>query len=636
MVDIRRTLETLKAANAAYRNGTPFLSDAVYDGLEQELAAAVASASVKDADVLEAQRFLAEVGASVPDESPWVKVTHRVPMGSLSKVQDDDEFVAWLSTAGVRPLVWSEKLDGISVQISYVDGSLTRAATRGDGLVGEDITRNVTRMKGVVTRIQGFTGHIRGEIVLRRSDFATMSGDYANPRNAASGIAKRLDGTGSENLTVFAYQIVRDGGAQIQRKQDEFKILQRVGFPIPSWGTAADPRTILLARAGYNRDALDYDIDGLVVEYDDLAFMRSLGETNLRPKGATAFKFAHQTAVTTLRDIQWQVGNTGRVTPVAIFDAVTLAGASVEKATLHNLSQIQRLTSGLGFGVGDIIEVSRRNDVIPGVEALVSSSSRTAPLSPPLCCPACQTALTRDGEYLVCEGDNCPAQVVGAISRWVKKVGILGLGDATIAALVDAGLLYDPSDLYLLKNNLQLREVPVNGSRLGSSADAIVAEIEAKAVMPLSTLVGSIGIPLCSRSVCQTLVDHGFDTLDKMRQARLADIAAVPGMGETKAQAFVTGIRAKAQLIALLLGNGVRIKAKPVGSMTGLSVCFTGFRDTQLEQAFEQAGGSVKASVVKGLTYLVAKDAHGTSTKLTKARSMGVVVMTPDEFRALL
>jgi DNA ligase (NAD+) len=633
---LRTLLETLKAANAAYRNGTPILSDAVYDGMEQDLASMVANATIIDDAVLEARQFLASVGAEIPTDSPWVKVTHRTPMGSLNKAQDDAEFVNWLAAVGPRPLVWSEKLDGISVQIAYTDGTLTLAATRGDGLVGEDITRNVARMKGVVPRIPGFTGHVRGEIVLRRTDFANLAGQYANPRNAASGIAKRLDGTGCEHLTVFAYQIVREGGAQVQRKQDEFRILSRVGFFVPTWGMASDSHTIITTRSTYNRDALDYDIDGLVVEYDDLALMRSLGETNLRPKGATAFKFAHQTGATTLRDIQWQVGNTGRVTPVAIFDAVSLAGASVEKATLHNLSQIQRLTGGLGFGVGDRIEVSRRNDVIPGVEALVSIEGRTAPLPAPLCCPACQTTLVRDGEYLVCNGDECPAQVVGAISRWVKKVGILGLGDATIAALVDAGMLDDPSDLYLLNRVHRLRDVSINGSRLGSSADTIVAEIEVKAEMPLSTLVGSIGIPLCSRSVCQTLVDHGFDTLDKMRGALMADIAAVPGMGEVKAQAFVNGIRAKGTLINALLSNGVRIKSKPVGAMTGLSVCFTGFRDTLLEQAFEQAGGSVKASVVKGLTYLVAKDAHGTSTKLTKARSMGVVVMTPDEFRALL
>jgi DNA ligase (NAD+) len=248
----------------------------------------------------------------------------------------------------------------------------------------------------------------------------------------------------------------------------------------------------------------------------------------------------------------------------------------------------------------------------------------------PTQCPACESALVRDGEYLICRGEDCPAQVVGGISRWVKKVGVLGIGDAVIGALVDAGRVSDAADLYTLDPG-DIESVLVGGSRLGQSAHTIVAELRAKAEVPLHVLVGSTGIPMCSRSVCKTIVEAGFDTLDRMRGASKADIERIPGLGPAKADAFVDGLRTRAGLLNRLLTNGVRIKGKSVGSLTGKSMCMTGFRDPAMEAAFEAAGGVVKSSVGKGLTYLVAKDPNGASGKLDKARSLGTIVLSQQE-----
>lgn len=246
----------------------------------------------------------------------------------------------------------------------------------------------------------------------------------------------------------------------------------------------------------------------------------------------------------------------------------------------------------------------------------------------PTHCPECSTALAREGEYLVCRGEDCPAQVVGGISRWVKKVGVLGIGDAVIEALVDAGKIADAADLYTMNPN-DIESVIVGGSRLGSSAHTLVAELKSKVDMPLHVLVGSTGIPMCSRSVCKLIVEAGYDTLDKMKAARPTQIADISGMGSVKAQAFFAGLRTRLPLIERLLANGVRVKVQGVGPMTGLSVCMTGFRDAAMEQAIEAQGGTVKSSVGKGLTYLVAKDPNGASGKLDKARAMGTVVMSP-------
>lgn len=365
-MNIRETLDRLQAANDAYRRGNlPIMSDSAYDALEDQLAEMVAAADPSDPDVVAARAFLDSIGAP-PTDNGWAKVRHEVPMTSLNKAQDAADALAWAETVGPGDYLASEKMDGISISLRYVDGVLVRAATRGDGETGEDITRNVGRMKGVIRAIKGFSGHVRGEIALRRSDHSAHFPDYANPRNAAAGVAKRLDGVGSEHLTVYAYQISRaDGGASIRRKRDEFAVLERIGFHVPRWQVLPNIAEVIALRDGYDRDSLDYDIDGLVVEVDDLNRAAALGELNHRPKGAVAYKFAHMAAETTLRDVVWQVGKSGRLTPVAVFDPVMLAGARVERASLATPDRVTKLRLSKGCR----ILVSRRNDVIPRVEA---------------------------------------------------------------------------------------------------------------------------------------------------------------------------------------------------------------------------------------------------------------------------
>ena len=639
---IRNLLATIEGANLAYRAGVPVMTDAAYNTLVDGLEDMVVGADPTDPDVLAARAWLATVGA-VPDaDSKWVKVRHAAPMTSLNKAVTPQELADWHASCGKRTgLVVSVKCDGASVSLKYSNGVLVQALTRGDGDVGEDITRNVKRMKGIVHTINGFTGHLRGEIVLLHSDWKKHFPTKANPRNAAVGTAKREDGVGSEHLTVLHYQMLRDGGTPITRKSIEFRALEKVGCAVARWELVADFAGVVAIYDRFvktDRATTDFDIDGLVVEFDDLSVMETLGDLNKRPRGAVAAKFPPDAKETTLRDIRWQVGKSGRVTPVAEFDAVSLAGANVSNATLHNLSNIRTLCKPLGvphLRVGDVLIASRRGDVIPGIESLLKSNGGLA-LAPPDECPACKTNLVMDGEYLVCRGEDCPAQVVGGISRWVRKIGVLGIGDSIIEALVEQAGVEDAADLYMLDPVKCESVTTSSGSRLGRTAHTLVAELKAKSEVPLHTFVGSLGIPLCARSMCKVIVDAGYDDLDKMAAASVTQLSVIPGMGSGKAEEFVKGFRARRTLMDKLLDCGVTIKAKAVGAMSGLSVCFTGVRLPDMEAEIEAQGGNVKGSVGKGLTFLVAKDPTGVSGKLDKARAMGVKVVGVDEMWGLL
>jgi len=638
--EIQDLVEQLQQAREAYYNDAPIMSDAEYDALEDEL---------RELDPTNA--FFKQVGAKAKAKTKWKKVKHGAPMGSLMKVQTPEEYEDWetgtkakalqahtageLSTISYAVVV-SEKLDGISISLRYKDGKLVQAITRGDGTTGEDITRNVLLMKGIVKKARDFTGYIRGEIILRKTDHRKHVPEYKNPRNAASGIAKReSDPEPCKHLTVVCYQVLTDKHS-IDRKSLEFKLLKALGFKTPNWRlikvpdpkkrpqthdkyVAQEVRHLYDEYVAKKRDALDYEIDGLVVEFDDLAVMEHLGEHDGRPKGARAFKFPHEKQPTRLREIVWQVGNSGRVTPVAYFDSVTLAGASVSQASLHNVSNIGRLAHAAKcpqnlLGMSDKILVSRRNDVIPYVEAVLKPSKNSR-FAVPKTCPSCDAKLRKDGEYLLCDnGARCPAQQSGAVKRWVKKLDIKGWGDTLVEALCGDGVISSIADLYSL-SPATLAAVTLSGKRVGkSTAEKVLKNLNAKRELSIADFVGSLGIDLWGRSMVKFIVDAGYDTLEKMEDATVAQIASVSGVGETKAVAFVDGFKRCGKLIDDLLEAGVTVK-KPVvgGKLSGM-----------------------KSGVGKNLTYLIAKDPKSTSGKAEKARAQGTKVISLDEAKALL
>lgn len=635
----------LQEASAAYYNGTPTMTDAEYDALEGLLRGFDPNHEV-----------LKKVGASVAPSSGWAKVRHTIPMGSLNKAQDANDLVDWHDgvgcIAGTDALIVTDKCDGISISLHYHNGKLVQAATRGDGDEGEDITRNVLLMQGFPTTLpssyEDFAEEttmmtpadvwVRGEVICTLSDFAQYFKGDSNPRNTASGTAKRQsDNAKCKHLTILAYQFLPNGAA-LGTKEAELQALREMGFATPNWQTFSNLPQVVDYYQDYTnsvRDQLDYLIDGLVVEVNDGALREMHGDLNGRPKAAVAFKFPHDSKQTTLRGIVWQVGRSGRITPVAEFDTVSLAGANVSRASLHNLSYIADLAGKAQLAKGDLILVSRRNDVIPYVESLVAPNLTGDRLDAPTACPCCNGTVARDGEYLVCRNDDCSAQVTGAIRRWVEKVGVLHFGNALIETLVDSGLVNDVADLYTVDPS-KAALLEMDGRRVGGAADRAFDSLRSKMEMPLHTLVGSLGLsPLIGRSMARMIAEAGYDTLDKMLNASIGQIAAIDGVGQTKALAFVNGIKAKEALITKLLQNGVTIKTAS-GALLGKSFCMTGFRDAALAQAIEGQGGTMKDSVGKGLTYLVALAANGNSGKLLKARQNGTLVISKAEAYAMV
>jgi DNA ligase (NAD+) len=344
-----------KADDDYYNKSKPTVSDAVYDAWRDELKE-LSKRQALDKKLLQKIEYtLSRVGINAVSE--WKKVRHTVPMASLNKVNTAAEFEAWARECRTKDILLTEKLDGISVDTYWVDSVLKQALTRGDGDTGEDITVNVRKMKGIPTKLKGkFTGHVRGEIVLLRSDHKKHFPEYANPRNAASGIAKRYDGVGSEHLSVKMYT---DASSDHHRTEEEmFQHLKGLGFDTPWFGICKDVVAVLAKYKKYEasiREELDYEIDGLVARVNDMAAQIALGDMGRGPKGQIAFKFAAETRESTLRKIIWQVGSTGRVTPVAEFDEVQLVGAKINRASLYNASYIREL----GLGVGCKIIVSR-------------------------------------------------------------------------------------------------------------------------------------------------------------------------------------------------------------------------------------------------------------------------------------
>ena len=627
----------IKAANEAYYDkSSPIMSDAAYDALRDELVQLDPSNPV-----------LATVGAA-PGAGGWPKAAHTIPMGSLNKCQFDPDvgdghgdLRGWWPG---KPACITHKLDGISIDLVYRDRKLVQAITRGDGDEGEDITRNVLLMEGAVRQLppsQPKDGNVRGEIVCRKSKFAAHFPGESNPRNTAAGTAKRQTGhEKAKYLTVVAYQYLPNGVPQ-ESKGVEMAPLGGMGFVVPPHYMAATVDEVIAVFDEYvasKRDALDWEIDGLVVDVNDRDDREAMGSRNMRPKGAVALKFPHAQKPSVLRAIRWQVGKSGRLTPVADFDTVNLAGANVSKASLHNIDYIDALAAGVGqtnLSVGDEIMVARRNDVIPYVEEVLKANpdANATVLHTPTACPDCSTAVVRDGAYLVCpNGESCPAQISGAIKRWIAKVGVKHFGTKLIDLLCETGKVERIGDLYKLDPaEVAAMEFP-DCRKVGGTADKAFRNLHGATTMPLHVFIGSLGIPLIGRSMAKTIVDAGYDSLNLISKARVADIAAIPGVGNTKAEAFVDGYwdLLDRGVITSLLPH-ITIAAKATGPFDGKTVCFTGVRDKVCEATIEGQGGTLKSGVSKGLTILVAKDPKGTSGKLAKARKYGTEIIDIDE-----
>jgi DNA ligase (NAD+) len=615
-------LETkILQARLDYYNNQPTVSDKVYDAWVDEL---------KTLDPT--NKAVTAVGAPLaPTE--WLKTKHQIPMGSLNKVNTPAELNKWVeANAAKEKLFVTEKLDGLSIEVIYDEGSLVKAITRGDGFIGEDITSNVVKMKGVRQKLTtNFTGSLRGEIIMMRSIHIKYFSEKANPRNAASGISKRLDGVGAEHLDILFYQLL--GDVDFATEEEQFVWLLSQKLNAPNFWTFS---TVDLVNAHWreyqdkNRDLLDYDIDGLVVRINDLEKQLALGDKDMRPKGAIAFKFDSEARESVIRAIVWQVGNSGRLTPVATVDPVTLVGATITRASLYNLAYIEEL----GLDVGATVLVARANDVIPRIEELVIGTGSVAKM--PTSCPCCDGVVELSGENITClNSTHCSAQVIGRIKNWIKELNILEWGDTLLERLVESKKVTSVADLYTLSID-DLAGIERMGKKSATKCHEILWQ---HAEIPLELFLGALSIPMIGSTTIKLIINAGCDTLEKFGQLDAEHFEKVPGVGPIKARSLADGLRNNRDLILQLLKNGLKIKSKTVGVLSGKSICFTGSMKNKrpvLEKMAVDAGGDLKSSVGKGVTYLVIADPNSTTSKAVTARKLGTVLMSEEEFLELV
>ena len=597
-----------------------------------------------------------------------VAVEHTLPMLSLDNAYAENELLDFdrrvqESAAGRRPgFVCELKIDGLSLALTFENGSLVRGVTRGDGLRGEDVTANVRTIRSVPLHVpalrrqgrEGGTVEVRGEVFLPLNSFQKLNRErehqgeplFANPRNAAAGTLRTLDPgvVAGRNLDIFVYQALVDGQVPRRNHSGVLEWLEDAGFKVnPRWKRCASVREVMEFCQEWEkrRQELNYEIDGVVVKVDSILLQQDMGATSKFPRWAVACKFRARQATTVVNDIQVQVGRTGALTPVALLEPVRLAGSTISRATLHNLEEIDRL----GIKIGDTVWVEKGGDVIPKVVKVVENlrPPGAREFVMPQRCPICQGEVFRaeDEAVLRCVNLTCPAKIREALLHFCARraLRIEGLGKALVGQLLQKGLVRDPSDLYSLK----LDDL-VGLERMGSkSAANLLAQIEASKQRALAQLIFGLGIRHVGERTAMLLAGH-FGTLENVSRASLESLESVfevgPVVAESVRQFFAQP--ANREIVKKLRLAGLNLEEEHAESATsdlqGQQVVLTGRLATltreEANRMIAGRGGRVTSSVSKKTAFVVAgEDAGG---KLAKARQLGVKVMDETEFLRLV
>lgn len=581
------------------------------------------------------------------------KVAHTVQMASLQDVFSFEQVAAFVErvqeTFEAPQFTVEPKIDGLSVSLEYENGVFTRGSTRGDGFVGENVTANLKTIRSIPLKLEGAPPvlEVRGEVYMPRASFERLSAQqeatgeelFKNPRNAAAGSLRQKDSavTAARRLDIFVFNLQRVEGAAPAAHSETIDRLKALGFPtVPYTKCDADAEKIRAAieKIGAMRGALPYDIDGVVVKVDSLSQREQLGATAKYPKWAIAYKFPPEEKVTKLRTIEIQVGRTGVLTPVAVFDPISLAGTSVSRAVLHN----QQFITEKDIRVGDMIRVRKAGDIIPEVLASESHEPDSLPYQIPDHCPVCGAPVERDGDEAAvrCFNPACPAQIFREIVHFASKnaMNIDGLGPAIIQQLLDEKLIVSPADLYTL-TKAQL--LTLEGFK-GKSAENLLAAIESSKSQPLDRVIAALGIRNIGQTAATLLCDH-FGSLDAIRNAKAEDIAAIDGFGDIMAESVAEAFAQPdfVQLVDTLRARGVKMeyeaKIRESARFSGMTFVLTGTLPTmkrdEAKALIEAHGGKVSGSVSKKTSVVVAGDDAG--GKLTKAESLGIEVIDEAE-----
>ncbi len=593
--------------------------------------------------------------------SIFEKVEHSVPMESLQKAFSKSEISDFekrvRAVVGDVEYVVEHKIDGLSVSLEYADGEFVRGSTRGDGITGEDVSKNIKTIKTIPLTLKDKIPYleVRGEVFLSRDNFEKINeyledmGEplFANPRNAAAGSLRQLDSkiAAKRNLDIFVFNIQQIQGVEITNHIDGLRFLKEQGFKTilnDKTFKTVDEAFDEIQKIGAQRGELYFDIDGAVIKVNDFASRIELGSTAKFPRWAIAYKYPAEQQKTKIKDIRVQVGRTGVITPLAILDTVRIAGSNVSRATLHNQDYIDEKD----IRIGDSVVIQKAGDIIPAVVEVIKEErdGSEIPFRIPKVCPECGSTVVReDGEAAYrCTGVNCPAQRMRNIIHFVSRnaMDIDGLGPSIVEQMLERGLIQTAADLYYIR-----AEDIAQMDKLGDkSAAKLIEQIEKSKSNPLYRLINALGIRHIGEKGAKALAKK-CKTLDNLMEADVKTLCEVDDIGEIMAQSVVDyfGTQQNREYIKRLTDAGVNcvddstqstVNDKFAGKTFVLTGTLNKFKRNEASAIIESMGGKTSSSVSKKTDYVLAGSEAG--SKLEKAQSLGITVITEDEFEQMI
>ncbi len=636
--------------NLYYNNDEPEISDYEYDMLLRELE----NLEAEYPELKRPDSPTNRVGGSAGEK--FSPVTHAVPMESLhdsfshDELRDFDRRVR--EAAGSVKYVVEPKFDGLSVSCEYRNGVFTRGSTRGDGTTGEDVTDNLMTIKSLPKRLKNAPEFIevRGEVYMSFESFNALvkrqeeneEKPAKNPRNAAAGSLRQKNSkiTAERQLDIFVFNIQQLEGAQVSSHSQSLEYLKQLGFPTSFHKTFTDIEDVIseIERIGEHRGEYDYAIDGAVVKVDDFSQRELLGSTAKYPRWAEAYKYPPEEKPTKLLQIEINVGRTGVLTPVGVFEPVLLAGTTVSRATLHNSDFIAEK----GVNVGDTVIIRKAGEIIPEVLSVAQKGENAEPFTFPKVCPSCGSPVSRDDEAAIrCTNTDCPAQLMRHLIHFVSRdaMDIDGLGPAVLEQLVGENLIKSPADLYRLEAT-QLISLERMAEK---SANNLVAAVEKSKENELYRLVFALGIRNIGLKAAK-LICENFATIDDIMNASAEDFEKIEGFGSVMAQSVqgYFALESTRELIDELKQLGLKMKPseqKPKGGLfEGKTFVLTGtlpnMKRSEAAKLIEAHGGKTSSSVSKKTSFVVAGEEAG--SKLTKAQSLGIIILSEQELLDML
>lgn len=628
-----------EASQAYYQEDRQIMSDHEYDKLYDEL-----TELEKNTGVVYGGSPTQRVGYTVL--SSLQKVRHETPILSLDKTKETEKLISWL---GENEGILSWKLDGLTIVLTYNNGILQRAVTRGNGEIGEDITHNAKYFKNLPSKIN-FEGelNLRGEGIITFTEFNRINSQlndeevYKNPRNLCSGTVRQLNSqiAADRNVMFYAFTLVYAEGLEFDKKSEQLDFLSKLGFDVVEhYIVKSEDVENKIKFFSEKIEENDFASDGLVLTFDSIPYSRSLGATSKFPKDSIAFKWSDELAETTLLDIEWNTSRTGRINPVAIFEPVNIEGSTVNRASVHNVSVMESLM----LGKGDKIKVYKANMIIPQIaENLTCSNTEKIPEVCPVCGGETEIRALKEGKELYCTNPNCSAQKIKSLVHYVSReaMNIEGLSEETIKKFADINILNNYTDIYFIKNHTEIMEMEGFGQK---SFDNLVSAIEKSRTVPLENFINALGINQVGLANAKLLCRHFNNDIDEIIDADEEELKSIEGFGGVIAHNIHSYFSNKTNLD--LFNKAVKLinftnSVETSDKLNGINFVITGdvthFRNrNELKSLIESLGGKVTGTVTTKTNYLINNDNMSSSSKNKKAKELNIPIISEEEFLKL-